>query len=175
MHTDLNDSREFESFYRRVFPVLYRIATRIVNNTETAEDLCQEGFIKFRKKAPAFSDINQAQYWLIRVVKNLCFNFLKRKLRERNAYEKILRNPEKEAENNDRILIREQSRIILRKALMELPEKLRSPLVLKEYGELSYQEISVILGISESNVKVRIFRARKKLGEIIDQEDIHVS
>ena len=175
MHSDLNNKGEFELFYKSVFPVLYRISTRIVNNPETAEDICQEAFIKFRNKAPVTNDVNQARYWMIRVVKNICFNYLKRKSRERQAYEKISRQPVKTADTGENALIREESRGIVRDALLKLPRRLRNPLVLKEYGELSYREISEMLGISEANVKIRIFRARKRLSEIIDQEDLHVS
>ena len=56
-------------------------------------------------------------------------------------------------------------------ALDKLQPKLRTPLVLKEYGELSYKEIASILGISEGNVKVRVFRAREVLSGFLREDD----
>jgi RNA polymerase sigma-70 factor (ECF subfamily) len=55
-----------------------------------------------------------------------------------------------------------------------LPEKYRSVLVLKEYSGLTYQEIGKILRISESNVKVRVHRARVQLESMIQGEDVYV-
>ena len=56
-----------------------------------------------------------------------------------------------------------------------MPEKLKSVLVLKEYADLNYRQIAGILRISESNVKVRVHRARKMMESLLDREDIHVS
>ena len=58
-----------------------------------------------------------------------------------------------------------------REALNKLPPKLREVLILKEYSDLNYKEIGKVMGITEGNVKVRIFRARKLLEEIIGAED----
>jgi RNA polymerase sigma-70 factor (ECF subfamily) len=59
-----------------------------------------------------------------------------------------------------------------REALNKLPPKLREVLILKEYSDLNYKEIGKVMGITEGNVKVRIFRARKLLEEIIGAEDV---
>jgi len=55
-------------------------------------------------------------------------------------------------------------------ALEQLPENLRIVLVLKEYGELNYKEIGRALGISEGNVKVRVFRARERLSILLNSQ-----
>ncbi len=62
----------------------------------------------------------------------------------------------------------------MNKLLEKLPEKLKAPLVLREFSGLNYREISKVLGISESNVKVRIFRARESIQKLIDKGDIYV-
>ena len=66
-----------------------------------------------------------------------------------------------------------QSEIIndARNALDKLPKKLKEALILKEYSDLNYKDIGKILGISEGNVKVRIFRARKQLEQILGDEN----
>lgn len=175
MEDILKDGREFETFYKKTFTLLYKITTHITNNAEAAEDICQEAFIKLREKNPVFSSEEQAKFWLIRVSKNMGFNFLKRKGRERAAYDKITRQPERKSESGEDILLKSETRKILKQALIRLPEKLKVPLILKEYGDLSYREISAILGITESNVKIRIFRARNFIAGLINQEDLHVS
>ena len=59
-------------------------------------------------------------------------------------------------------------------ALEQLPDKLRIALQLREYTELNYKEIGRILGISEGNVKVRIFRAREYLANVIGEDNVYM-
>ena len=63
-----------------------------------------------------------------------------------------------------------ETREEIRRALERLPENLRMVLVLKEYGELNYREIGRVLGISEGNVKVRVFRARERLTGLLAED-----
>jgi RNA polymerase sigma-70 factor (ECF subfamily) len=79
------------------------------------------------------------------------------------------------AESGEKKLIREEIRSSVQEALDALPYSLRAPLVFREYGELSYKEIGSLLGISENNVKVRVFRARERIGKALEEGDEHVS
>ena len=63
----------------------------------------------------------------------------------------------------------------MQRALQRLPEKMRTVLVLKEYGQLNYKEIGSILGITEGNVKVRVFRARERLLELLKGDEANAS
>ena len=71
----------------------------------------------------------------------------------------------------ERKVIEEEERRNVREAVNSLPENLRSVIQLKEYSGLDYKAIGKVLGISETNVKVRVHRARKKLEEILAAED----
>ena len=73
---------EFRKLYDSAFPILYRVAYRIANSGEAAEDLCQEAFSCLHAKNMVFPNHNEATYWLIRVVKNAALNYAKRKQRE---------------------------------------------------------------------------------------------
>ena len=57
----------------------------------------------------------------------------------------------------------------------KLPEKLRMILILREYAEMNYKEIGKVLGITEGNVKIRVFRAREQLAKIIGEDDVYMS
>jgi len=59
-------------------------------------------------------------------------------------------------------------------ALEQLPENLRTALQLREYTELNYKEIGKVVGITEGNVKVRVFRARKLLEEMLGADDVYL-
>ena len=63
---------------------------------------------------------------------------------------------------------------VTKAALDKLPENLRVVLILREYAELNYKEIGRVLGITEGNVKVRIFRAREQLAKIIGENDVYL-
>ena len=161
---------EFRRLYETVFPILFRVAYRITSSGEAAEDLCQEAFFRLHEKNMVFPSPDEAKYWLIRVVKNASLNYAKRKVRERKAYQKVFREDTRKEETGENILLKKETREEVREALEKLPENLRIVLILKEYGGLNYKEIGRSLGISEGNVKVRVFRARERLSGLLDAE-----
>lgn len=167
-------SEEFRRLYDTVFPVLFRVAYRIANSEDAAEDLCQDAFFRLYEKKMAFPNAEEAKYWLIRVVKNASLNYAKRKDRERRAYQKAFREEVRVEETGEGILLKKESQAEIQEALEKLPEHLRMVLILKEYAELNYKEIGRALGISEGNVKVRVFRARERLMELLSKDGKHV-
>ena len=161
---------EFRKLYETVFPILFRVAYRITSSEDAAEDLCQEAFFRLYEKNMVFPSPDEAKYWLIRVVKNAALNYAKRKVRERKAYQRFFREDTKVAETGENLLIKKETREEVKEALEKLPENLRIVMILKEYGELNYKEIGRSLGISEGNVKVRVFRARERLAALLKAE-----
>jgi RNA polymerase sigma-70 factor (ECF subfamily) len=169
------NTAEFRRLYDTVFPILFRVAYRIANSEEAAEDLCQEAFFRLYEKNMSFPNAEEAKYWLIRVVKNASLNYAKRKERERKAYQRAFREVTHTQETGEQVLLRQETAAEIREALNKLPENLRMVLILKEYGELNYKEIGRTLGISEGNVKVRVFRARERLAGLLPKDGSHVS
>jgi len=161
---------EFRKLYETVFPILFRVAYRITNNEEATEDLCQEAFFRLHEKNMVFPSMDEAKFWLIRVVKNAALNYAKRKVRERKAYQRAFREDVRTTETGEQLLIKKEIREEVQEALKKLPENLRIVLILREYGELNYKEIGRTLGISEGNVKVRVFRARERLAGFLNVE-----
>ena len=170
-----HDPGEFRRLYESVFPILFRVAYRIAGSQEAAEDLCQEAFFRLYEKNMVFPNPEEAKYWLIRVVKNAALNYAKRKMRERKAYQRAFQEDARTEETGENLLIRKESREQILKALELLPENLKTVLILKEYAELNYKEIGRVLGISEGNVKVRVFRARERLTGLLTEGNSHVS
>ncbi|MFW5742657.1 MAG: RNA polymerase sigma factor [Spirochaetota bacterium] len=165
----------FQLVYQHVYPIIFRITYRIVGREDVAEDLCQEAFIKYYERIDTFPDVDQAKYWLIRVAKNLALNSAKRSGRERRAYERVYHEPKRLPRSGEDEVIRKESEEEVQAALSRLPEKMRTVLVLKEYGQLTYKEIGSILGITEGNVKVRVFRARERLLELLKGDEADAS
>jgi RNA polymerase sigma factor (sigma-70 family) len=158
----------FQLVYEHVYPIIFRITCRIAGREDVAEELCQEAFIKYYERIETFPDVDQAKYWLIRVAKNLALNTAKRSGRERRAYERVYHEPQRSSRSGEDEVLRKESEREVQAALSRLPEKMRIVLVLKEYGQLNYREIGSILGITEGNVKVRVFRARERLLELLE-------
>ena len=71
-------------------------------------------------------------------------------------------------------LLKKETQKKTKEALDKLPENLRMVLILREYAELNYKEIGRVLGITEGNVKVRVFRAREQLAKLIGEDDVYM-
>jgi RNA polymerase sigma-70 factor (ECF subfamily) len=171
---DWMPAQEFRRIYDSVFPILFRVALRIANSREAAEDLCQDSFFRLYEKNMVFKTPEEAKYWLIRVVKNAALNYAKRKERERKAYQREFREDTRREEPGEGLLVKKETSEEVQQALDKLPENLRMVLILKEYAEMNYKEIGRVLGISEGNVKVRVFRARERLAVLL-QGGMYVS
>lgn len=168
--------RDFDQIYRRLFPTLFRVAYRICLDQGLAEDICQEAFVRYLRRPAPLPDLDQTKFWLLRVVRNLSLNVEKRRQRELRANREVARAPRFAPDDSaDTPLLRADTQSAVQEALGKLPINLRTALVMREYGDLSYREIADVLRISESNVKVRVFRARKRLAEILDPSNLHVS
>ncbi|MCH5288896.1 MAG: RNA polymerase sigma factor [Treponema sp.] len=155
--------------------LLYKISWRIVNDEEAAEDLVHDSYIKANEKNLVFPSLDDAKFWLIRVVKNASLNYAKRKTRERKAYQKALYEDHRKATSGETDMLRAETKKHTIAALGKLPQNLKEVLILREYGDLNYKEIGKVLGITEGNVKVRMFRAREQLEKLLGEDDVYLS
>lgn len=170
-----SDPQDFRKIYDATMELLFKVSFRIVNDEEAAEDLVHDSFIKANEKGLVFPSLDDAKYWLIRVVKNASLNYAKRKTREAKAYHKALYEGRQHMESGETDLLKAETVEKAKEALDKLPPKLKEVLVLREYGEMNYKEIGKVLGITEGNVKVRVFRAREQLLKLIGEDDVYLS
>ncbi len=175
MKVKSSENASFQRVYTEVFPVLMRVAYHVTYSIDVSEDIVQEAFIRFYEKNMEFPSVDEAKYWLIRVTKNLAINVVKRKSREKAMVDKIKKMPKTPVQNGEDALMDVEKKEMIRAAVERLPEKLKSVLILKEYADLNYKQIGTVLHISESNVKVRVHRARKMIETMLDRGEIHVS
>lgn len=145
---------------RQCSPRVFRLIGRYVSVPEDVEDLAQDVFFRvFTRLDQVRPEANFAG-WLTRVTINVCYDEL-RKRRRRNR--PVLGMPDpapasaREPEAFEKV----------RQALEQVDPKLRVPLVLKEVEGMSVAEISEALGITVTNVKVRLFRARRKIESLL--------
>ncbi len=169
------DPADFRQIYNNTMILLFKISWHIVKDEDAAEDLVHDAFIKAREKAMVFPSMDDAKFWLIRVVKNGSLNYALRKQRERNAYQKFLYEDKQQQTSGETDLLKKETQKIALRALSALPKPLKEVIILREYGELNYKEIGKVLGITEGNVKIRMFRAREQLEKLIGGDDVWLS
>jgi RNA polymerase sigma factor (sigma-70 family) len=154
----------FEVLIRRNNPYLYKVGMSYGYNHQDVEDLMQEAFIAAYQHLEKFEHRSSFKTWVIRIMINQCY-----KKSQKMSYKKepvmdtwnIFENqPSPDA--HKAIVNRELSHVI-ENALMQLPLDYRMVFSLRELNGLSTQEAAEALGITESNVKVRLNRARHML------------
>ena len=150
----------FCQHYEKYKNTVYSVIFNYVQNTEDTADLLQEVFIKLFATKDDFQSEEHMKAWLIRVSINLCKNHLRSvKIRKIVPLEEDIPFFD-QREDND-----------LLKVVFTLPEKYRIPIHLFYYESYSIKEIGNILDIPEATVKIRLKRAREKLGKILNKED----
>lgn len=147
----------FQRYYSRVFAIL----TRIVG-PDDADDLAQETFLRFHDRPPIrrTDDEDAIGAWLYRVATNLGFNAIRGRKRRTAREERVTRaelplqrslDPESEA-------VRREERALVQAVLMEMPERARTVLTLRQ-GGCSYAEIATAVGIASGSVGTTLVRA----------------
>lgn len=127
-----------------------------------AEDITQSVFLKLFENFETLNNKESANYWLFSAARNEYFNFYKREKRKSNITEKIIATNKDEFELESFVELKEIKSIILAELeMMEIEQK--EIYLLKEYGGLSYVEISKTLDIDIKLVKSRLYKVRQKL------------
>ncbi|SRR6266496_1379074 len=161
-----SEEDEFSMLFQEFYPCLCRFLECLLGGRSAlAQDLAQESFLQLHRTAWGTMPPEEARFWLYRVARNFAINEFRKAHTRYRLFDRVVevttprsRNPEQEYET------RERKQLVL-DMLQSLPEDQRTALLLREQEQLSYREIAQVLNISESKVKVDIFRARTALRE----------
>jgi RNA polymerase sigma factor (sigma-70 family) len=159
------DSNAFAYLIDRYKNMTYTLAIKIVKNHEDAEEVAQDSFLKAYQKLATFKGDAKFSTWLYTIVyRNAITMIRKKKLETSDIDDYIIKNhsdgkefPQLEAINSE-----EQQKYV-RLAINDLPEKDAFLVTLFYLNENSIEEIEKITNLTQSNIKVKLFRARKKL------------
>jgi RNA polymerase sigma-70 factor (ECF subfamily) len=163
-----NDSRAWEELESRYQKRVFNIAYQFVGRIDEAEDLTQEIFFKVYHSLDKFNLEANFHYWIVRVSKNYCIDFYRKKRKER---ESLVDNIEQLANiksglSTPFLILEEKEKMkAIRDSIDSLPPILRSCIVLRNLYGHSYQDIAHILKIPEGTVKSRINRGRMELSK----------
>jgi len=161
------DAKAFELLVARHQRPVYNLALRFLSDSDEAEDIAQEVFIRLYKSAAAYTPDAKFTTYLYTIVRNLCFNLLRSR---RQAVIVSLEDealPELSAKNEDPVerITRQHVGEKVRQAVAKLPVNMRLAVLLSKYHGLSYDEIAGIMGCSVTAIKLRVHRAKAILAE----------
>ena len=164
------DRSACEAIVEQFSPMVFRLISRFFRTREDVEDLAQDVFLKVFARIDQVRPDENFPGWLARVTVNTCYDELRKTRRRKVAMETY--GPEMAGELSVAPL-EPDSFGKARLAVQQLDPKLRIPLLLKEVDEMSVEEIARTMGLTQTNVKVRLFRARKKLASMLGDAEEH--
>lgn len=164
------DNSAFAVLVDRYRDMVYTIIHRIVRNHEEAEEIAQDVFLKVFHSLDSFKGKSKFSTWLYRIAYNAAITRTRKKKVEMGALDEQLMENYTQDEVNEDIytLDAQEQKKFIDHVLANLPEKEYLIITFYYKEECSIGEIAEITGLSESNVKVKLHRIRKKLYEDLD-------
>ena len=161
----------FVAIYNRYKQGIYAYSLRMLRDEKEAEDVMQDTFLKAYEYRNKLIDIQSLRAWLFTVARNKCLNRIR--LKKSHGNERLEENylPVISVAAGGRLEKHELAKVVS-DGLSKLSDDYREVIILREYQNLSYDEICLVTHSSLNAVKSRLFKARKKLAEIIFQSEI---
>jgi RNA polymerase sigma factor (sigma-70 family) len=165
----MDPARKLALFEQTVLPHLnaaYNLARWLTRDADDAEDLVQDAYLRAFRAFDS-SEIQDGRAWLLAVVRNTCFTWLKKKGGQPAIEFDEQFHSADESPNAESRLLNQAALGSLNDCLEALPLEFREAIVLRELEELSYKEISEIAGVPVGTVMSRLARARKRLQQCL--------
>ncbi len=147
-------------FFNEYKFALYNYAVKILGENETAEDVVQNTFLRLYENLDKIRDEEKIKSWIFITARNEIFGLFRQKKKTIYGYEQtdegFRKHPADFIETAETI-------DLLKHEISNLDVTNREILILREFGQLSYKEISEITGLEVSKIKNRLFKTRKKL------------
>ena len=168
------DRAEFSRLVDAYSSKIFRLAVKMLNQQQDAEDVLQETFLKAYRGLKSFDGRSKLSTWLFRIATNEALMVLRRKQPDMVSIDEPIETEEGEREPVQIVdwcclpeneLMSMESRHYLDTAVTKLPNSLRMVFLLRDIEDLSTQETADVLGLSETAVKTRLSRARMRLRE----------
>ena len=162
------------SFRNDVLPLknkLFRLALRITLNREEAEDVVQDTLIKIWNSRDRWQQLDSIEAYSLTIVRNLSLDRIKKMENQNDSLEEEKTERSDASSNPSERMIQKEKLDIVKRMIDELPEKQRCCMQLRDIEGKPYKDIAHILGITEEQVKVNIFRARQTIKQRFQQFD----
>jgi RNA polymerase sigma factor (sigma-70 family) len=151
--------------------LVYTLALKLLKKPEDAEEIAQDTFVKAFQKLDTYEGKSKFSTWLYSITYNACVSELRKRRIEFKSLDdtRITEQDEMKMHDYYREVKKEDQEKYLNLALEKLPEDDQVLVTLYYYENQSMDEISTITGLTVSNIKVKIHRARKKMYEILHE------
>lgn len=165
------NTKAYAQLVDRYKDLVYTLALRMLKHKEEAEEVAQDTFIKVFKSLDNFKGDSKFSTWIYKVAYNTCLDTIKKNKKHHNnvAIDEYTFNKLDTIDNALDNIIKEEKSVLIKNCINKLPEDSSALLTLFYFEELSLDEISKIINIEANTVKVKLFRARKKLAVILEQ------
>ncbi|WP_088228735.1 sigma-70 family RNA polymerase sigma factor [Desulfosporosinus sp. FKB] len=161
-----HDEAAFAELYQQHIQFAYGTALILVKNPNVATDVCQEAFLKVFQNIKRFRDGEPFRAWFYRILINEAMRLTRRMIRWPIPTDKIPEKWSPSANNPETAAVSKELCIEIWESVQRLSPKLRVPLVLRYYADLSEDEIAKTLHIPLGTVKSRLNRGREGLRRI---------
>jgi RNA polymerase sigma-70 factor (ECF subfamily) len=163
------DANAFTQLVNRYKDLVFTLALRMLKNREEAEEVSQDTFVKTYRSLNKFKGDSKFSTWIYKVAYNSCLDRIKKNKKYLNDIEinEFTEHQVKTVNNAFDALVEEERNQLIQDCLHLLPSDDSFLLTLYYFEEQSLDEIADIVGISANNVKVKLFRSRKKLASIL--------
>ena len=166
------NEQAFREILSRFRSKLIGISMRMLRNKTEAEEAAQDSFVKVYIHLSEFDPERNFAAWIAGITINECRDRLRKRSRFKKTFVETTDLISQSAAAPDKVDLENKARLdAVEEALEKLPDKLKEVLILKAYGDYSYDEIAESLGIKTGTVMSRLFRAREKLTELTDTGD----
>lgn len=160
------DRNAYGELVRHHHPGVVNVVYRMCGDIQLAEDAAQDAFIQAWLHLPSFRPGTSLRNWLYRIAVNAALDVIRREPKQPFADLETLSMPDPQA-GPEAVLLQKERTLAVQQAILSLTEASRAVLVLREYGGLSYQEISAALDIPLGTVMSRLNYARDRLKELL--------
>ncbi len=168
------ETAAFRSLILAYQRLVSHIVFRMVSNAADREDLCQDVFIKVYQNLGGFQFESKISTWIAKIAYNTCINYLKKKkvplYDDLTATEESIENKFSGDDSSDAFALSSDINSRLQQEIAKLPVQYRTILTLYHLDEMSYAEISEVLGMPDGTVKNYLFRARKLLKDRLNSK-----
>ncbi len=159
------ERQAFAALVEHYWDRLYRWLFHMTHDAHTAEDLTQESFLKAYRALASFEAGTNFQAWLFRIAHNAMANYRRANRRVRQPLPSQAASPQ--AGPADLAMTREAMQQLTR-AIGRLPQDYRAAFLLRVEQDLSFREIAQAQNITEETARWRVFKARKKIMEVME-------
>jgi RNA polymerase sigma-70 factor (family 1) len=163
-------SSEFKLLVMPYSSRLYRMAFRLMNSREEAEDIVQEVYVKLWGMRSELGKYNSIEALSIRITRNLCLDHLRRRKVNYDAIKAEQMKPESYSETPSDTLEKRENVELVHTLIAALPEPQRSLVHLRHLEGKEYEEIAEMVNMNVNAIRVSISRARKQMRELLEKK-----